>query len=59
METGKKLRMLRTDRDGEFTSIEFGLYCVEQGVDRHLTAPYSPQQNGVMERRNRTVIGMA
>jgi len=37
-ETGKKLRVLRTDRGGEFTSIEFGLYCVGQGLERHLTA---------------------
>ena len=31
-ETGKKLRVLRTDRGGEFTSVEFGLYCAGQGV---------------------------
>ena len=41
-ETGKKLRVLWTDRGGEFTSVEFGLYCAGQGVERHLTAPYSP-----------------
>jgi len=58
-ETGKKLHVLRTDRGGEFTSVEFGLYCAGQGVERHLTAPYSPQQNGVVERRNQTVVGMA
>jgi len=58
-ETGKKLRVLRTDRGGEFTSIEFGLYCTGQGLERHLTVPYSPQQNGVVERRNQTVVGMA
>ena len=45
-ETGKKLRVLRTDRGSEFTSVEFGLYCAGQGVERHLTTPYSPQQNG-------------
>ena len=28
-ESGKKLRMLRTDRDGEFTSVEFAAYCVD------------------------------
>lgn len=51
--------MLRTDRGGEFTSVEFGRYCAEKGVERHLTAPYSPQQNGVMERRNQTIVGIA
>jgi hypothetical protein len=43
----------------KFTSIEFGLYCVEQGIERNLTAPYSPQQNVVVQRRNQTVVGMA
>ncbi|GJS84530.1 zinc finger, CCHC-type containing protein [Tanacetum coccineum] len=51
-----KLRMLRTDRGGEFTSNEFTKYCKEHGIARQLTAPYSPQQNGVVERRNRTVL---
>ncbi|GJY42005.1 zinc finger, CCHC-type containing protein [Tanacetum coccineum] len=51
-----KLRMLRTDRGGEFTSNEFTKYCKENGIARQLTAPYSPQQNGVVERRNRTVL---
>ncbi|WVZ71914.1 hypothetical protein U9M48_020443 [Paspalum notatum var. saurae] len=57
--TGKKLHVLRTDRGGEFTSLEFGQYCAEVGVGRHLSAPYSPQQNGVVERKNQTVVGMA
>nr|GEW22933.1 zinc finger, CCHC-type [Tanacetum cinerariifolium] len=44
------------DRGGEFTSNEFNKYCKENGIARQLTAPYSPQQNGVVERRNRTVL---
>ncbi|GKA82599.1 zinc finger, CCHC-type containing protein [Tanacetum coccineum] len=56
MEMRMKLRMLRTDRGGEFTSNEFTKYCKENGIARQLTAPYSPQQNGVVERRNRTVL---
>ena len=51
-ESGKKLCTLRTDHGGEFTSVEFAAYCVDQGVVRHHTAPYSPQQNGMVERRN-------
>ncbi|WVZ88500.1 hypothetical protein U9M48_035017 [Paspalum notatum var. saurae] len=58
-EMGNKLKVLRTDRGGEFTSVEFGRYCAEEGVERHLTAPYPPQQNGVVERRNQTVVDMA
>ncbi|WVZ66256.1 hypothetical protein U9M48_015503 [Paspalum notatum var. saurae] len=55
-ETGKKLGALRTDRGGEFTSVDFMEYCTENGIRRQLTAPYSPQQNGVVERRNGTVV---
>jgi transposase InsO family protein len=58
-EAGRRLGTLRTDRGGEFTAHAFGVYCAEQGIQRHLTAPYSPQQNGVVERRNRTVMGAA
>ncbi|GJT38902.1 zinc finger, CCHC-type containing protein [Tanacetum coccineum] len=50
------LKMLRTDRGGEFTSNEFTQYCKENGIARQLTAPYSPQQNGVVERRNMTIM---
>nr|GEX72122.1 zinc finger, CCHC-type [Tanacetum cinerariifolium] len=50
------LKMLRTDHGGEFTSNEFTQYCKENGITRQVTAPYSPQQNGVVERRNRTII---
>ena len=41
--SGKKLRVLRNDHGGEFTSVEFAAYCADQGVMRHHTAPYSPQ----------------
>ena len=58
-EAGTKLRTLRTDRGGEFTARTFADYCAEEGVQRHLTAPYTPQQNGVVERRNQTVMGTA
>ena len=57
-ETGLKIKTFRTDRGGEFTSQEFKDYCESSGISRHLTAPYSPQQNGVVERRNRTLLEM-
>lgn len=59
VESGKKLRMLRTDRGSEFTSVEFTAYYADEGVVRHHTATYSPQQNGMVERRNQTLISMA
>jgi transposase InsO family protein len=42
-ECGSKLRVLRTDSDGEFTTTEFASYCADEGVQRHYSAPYSPQ----------------
>ena len=57
-EKGMKIKTLRSDRGGEFTSDEFTNYCLKYGIKRQLTAPYSPQQNGVVERKNRTVVSM-
>ena len=55
-ETGKKITTFRTDRGEEFVSKEFNDYCESAGIRRHLTAPYTPQQNGVVERRNHTLM---
>jgi transposase InsO family protein len=49
-ECGHKLRVLRTDNGGEFTAAEFTAYCADEGIIRHFSAPYTPQQNGVVER---------
>ena len=58
-QSGKKLQTLHTDNEWEFTVGEFTAYCAEEGIQRHYSAPYSPQQNGVVERRNQTVVAMA
>ena len=58
-EIGKKIGTFRTDRGGEFVSKEFNSFCDLSGIRLHLTAPYTPQQNGVVERRNRTMMEMA
>jgi transposase InsO family protein len=47
------------DRGGEFTALTFLDYCAKKGIQRHLTAPYTSEQNGIIERRNQTVMGMA
>ncbi|KAM1053550.1 hypothetical protein ACFX2I_000976 [Malus domestica] len=57
-ETGAFIRSLRTDRGGEFTSHEFASFCRENGIHRQLTTAYTPQQNGVAERKNRTIMNM-
>ncbi|XP_066392178.1 uncharacterized protein [Miscanthus floridulus] len=57
--TGEKIKTLRSDRGGEFIAGTFNEVCERAGIQRHFTAPYSPQQNGVVERKNRTVMEMA
>ena len=42
-ESGKKLRVLRTDHGYEFTSVEFAAYCADQGGGQHHTVLYLPQ----------------
>jgi hypothetical protein len=54
-----KLRVLRTDNSGEFMAAKFMPYCADEGVQRHYSTLYSPQQNGVIEWHNQTVVGMA
>jgi hypothetical protein len=58
-ERNLKLRVFRSDHGGEFNSIEFKEYCDKHGIKHFTTAQYTPQQNGVVERRNRTVVEMA
>lgn len=50
------MKVLRTDRGGEFLSRSFVIFCEEEGNERHLTAPYIPQKNVVVERRNHTIM---
>ena len=52
----QKIKILRSDNGGEYTSNEFGSFCRDVGIKRELTTPYNPQQNGVVERKNRTII---
>lgn len=54
----KKIKTLRTDRGGEFCSKASDSYCEGAGIIRQFAAPYSPQQNGIVKRRNRTVVEM-
>jgi transposase InsO family protein len=54
--TGRKIKVLRSDNGGEYTSKEFINFCIEAGIKRELIVPYNPQQNGVAERKNRTII---
>ncbi|KAL8091512.1 hypothetical protein AgCh_033945 [Apium graveolens] len=52
----KSIKSLRSDRGGEYLLGEFREYLSENGIESQLTAPGTPQQNGVVERRNRTLL---
>ena len=58
-QSGHKLKKLRSDRGGEYTSNEFTKFCEDIGMERQLTVSHTPQQNGVAERKNRTIVEMA
>ena len=58
-QTGRRIRVLRSDNGGEYTSKEFDEFCIQEGIKRQLTVPYTPQQNGVAERKNRSIVGAA
>ena len=53
----KKIKVLRSDRGGEYES-PFFYVCTQHGIIHKTTAPYSPQSNGVVERKNRTLKKM-
>ena len=55
----KNIRVLRTNNGGEYTSNEFMEYCSTEGINKEHTVPHTPQQNGVVERKNRTMVGVA
>ena len=57
-ENGYFLKSIKSNRGGEFTSKDFVAFYEEQGFRHSLTIPYSPQQNGVAERKNRTILNM-
>jgi transposase InsO family protein len=56
---GHQIQRLRTDNGGEYVNNNFTSYCTTQGIQMQHTIPYTPQQNGVAERKNRTLKKMA
>eukprot|EP00253_Pinus_taeda_P027041 PITA_27041 len=58
-QSGHQILKLRTDNGGEYVKNTFINFCTENGIQMQHTVPYTPQQNGVAERKNRTLKEMA
>nr|GFB04431.1 Gag-Pol polyprotein [Tanacetum cinerariifolium] len=59
LDSGKKIKCLRTDNGGEYTSDEFDTFYKQEGIRRQFTTAYTPQLNEVAERMNRTLLERA
>ncbi|CAI7854070.1 unnamed protein product, partial [Closterium sp. NIES-54] len=55
VESGHKVKVIRTDNGGEFIGADFEAVLKKKGIQHQLTIPYNPQQNGVAERFNQTL----
>ena len=53
------VQVLHYDNGGEYGSSEFQTFCKDDGIHQQFTIPYTPQQNGVSERKNRTLVEAA
>lgn len=56
VEVERKVKKLRTDNGLEFCNKRFDQFCMDEGIVRHRTCSYTPQQNGVAERLNRSIL---
>ena len=54
--TEEDVKVLRSDNGGEYTYDKFTKFCADKGILHEFTVPYRPQQNGVVERLNRTIM---
>ncbi|WVZ49158.1 hypothetical protein U9M48_000535 [Paspalum notatum var. saurae] len=58
-ESHKAMRAIRSDNGGEFRNFRFENFCRDLGLEHQFSSPYTPPQNGVVERKNRTLVEMA
>jgi transposase InsO family protein len=58
-QSGRKIKILHTDNGGEYVNQDVQHLCSEAGIQLQHTIPYTPQQNGVAERKNRSLKEMA
>ena len=57
--TGQVIKKLTTDNGKEYVSNQFAEFFRKEGIRRELSVEYTPQQNGVAERANRSLTEMA
>jgi transposase InsO family protein len=53
------LKAIHSDNETKFRNASFDEFCLERGIDQQFSAPRVPQQNGVVERKNHTLVEMA
>jgi hypothetical protein len=53
-----KVKKIRSDNSSEFKNHQVEEYLEEEGIKHEFSAPYTPQQNGIVEKKNKTLIGM-
>ena len=58
-EKGVPIVKIRSDHGKEFKNAKFDAFCNEHGIKKEFSAPKTPQQNGVVERKNRVIQEMA
>src|SRR5256885_3462406 len=55
-QTGNKVKTLRTDNGTEFVNLEMEELLSRMGIKHEKTVPYTPEENGSVERDNRTIV---
>jgi transposase InsO family protein len=58
-EFGIRIKKIRSDNGTEFKNSQIEGFLEEEGIKHELSSPYTPQQNGVVESKNRTLLDMA
>ena len=58
-ESQRPMRAIRSDNGREFRNSRFDSFCSDHGLQHQFSSPYTPPQNGVVERKNRTLVEMA
>jgi transposase InsO family protein len=58
-QSGHKIQAVKSNNSIEYTSYKFAKFCHDAWIEHQYIVPYTPQQNGVSERKNRTIMEMA